>query len=263
MSYQTLKIDKKAGVATVWMDRPDVYNAFDEHLIDELAQVLTTLESDEAVRVLVLAGAGKHFSAGADLNWMKRAASMSEQDNLADAKRFATMLYRLANFPKPTIARIQGAALGGGTGLAAACNIVIASDDARFSTSEVRFGIIPAVISPYVLRAIGQRAAMRYFQTAEIIDAEEAYRIQLVHEVVPRDELDNAVDKMIVSLKVGGPNAQRAALELIQVIGNMPLNEAVIDETAGRITAQRNTEEAAEGMNAFFEKRSPSWMIES
>ncbi len=262
MTYQTLKIDQQAGVVTIWMNRPDVYNAFDECLIRELTQVLAELESDRDVKVLILAGIGKHFSAGADLNWMKRAASMSNDDNLSDAKQFATMLYKLANFPKPTIARIQGAALGGGTGLAAACNIAIASDNARFSTSEVRFGIIPAVISPYVLRAIGKRAAMRYFQTAEIINAIEAHRLQLVHEVVPIEELDNAVEKMVQALRVGAPKAQAAALELIQVIGNMPLDESVIDETAMRITTQRNTEEAAEGMNAFFEKRSPSWMTE-
>ena len=258
--YQTLNIEKKSGVTTLWMDRPEVYNAFDERLIAELSAVLTELESDADTKILVLAGRGKHFSAGADLNWMKRAAMMSDEENLADAKRFASMLYQLAHFPKPTIARIQGAALGGGTGLAAACHIAIAAENARFATSEVKFGIIPAVISPYVLRAIGEREAMRYFQTAEIISAEEALRIHLIHQVVPLETLDEAITGMADSLKIGGPHAQRAALELIQSIGNMPLDEAVIEATAKRITAQRNTDEAREGMDAFFEKRSPNWV---
>ncbi len=262
MTYQTLKIDKKAGVVTIWMNRPEVYNAFDEHLIQELTEVLSSLDKDDDVRVLVLAGSGKHFSAGADLNWMKRAATMSEEDNLLDAQKFARMLYKLAHFSKPTIARVHGAALGGGTGLAAACDIAIASSDARFSTSEVRFGIIPAVISPYVLRAIGERAAMRYFQTAEVFNADEAYRLQLVHQVVSREELDEAVEKMVLALRVGAPGAQKAALELISVIGNMPLDESVIDETARRITFQRSSIEAKEGMSAFFEKREPFWMAD-
>lgn len=258
--YQTLEVEKKSGVTTLWMDRPEVYNAFDERLIAELSAVLTELESDAETKILVLAGRGKHFSAGADLNWMKRAAMMSDEENLADAKRFASMLYQLSHFPKPTIARIQGAALGGGTGLAAACHIAIAAENARFATSEVKFGIIPAVISPYVLRAIGEREAMRYFQTAEIISAEEALRIHLIHQVVPLETLDEAITAMADSLKIGGPHAQRAALELIQSIGNMPLDEAVIEATAKRITAQRNTDEAREGMDAFFEKRSPNWV---
>mgnify|MGYP001281090848 CR=1 FL=1 len=258
--YQTLEVEKKSGVTTLWMDRPEVYNAFDERLIAELSAVLTELESDTETKILVLAGRGKHFSAGADLNWMKRAAMMSDEENLADAKRFASMLYQLAHFPKPTIARIQGAALGGGTGLAAACHIAIAAENARFATSEVKFGIIPAVISPYVLRAIGEREAMRYFQTAEIISADEALRIHLIHQVVPLETLDEAITGMADSLKIGGPHAQRAALELIQSIGNMPLDEAVIEATAKRITAQRNTDEAREGMDAFFEKRSPNWI---
>ena len=258
--YQTLNIEKKSGVTTLWMNRPEVYNAFDERLIAELSAVLTELELDAETKILVLAGRGKHFSAGADLNWMKRAAMMSDEENLADAKRFASMLYQLAHFPKPTIARIQGAALGGGTGLGAACHIAIAADNARFATSEVKFGIIPAVISPYVLRAIGEREAMRYFQTAEIISADEALRIHLIHQVVPLETLDEAITGMADSLKIGGPHAQRAALELIQSIGNMPLDEAVIEATAKRITAQRNTDEAREGMDAFFEKRSPNWV---
>lgn len=258
--YQTLEVEKKSGVTTLWMDRPEVYNAFDERLIAELSAVLTELELDAETKILVLAGRGKHFSAGADLNWMKRAAMMSDEENLADAKRFASMLYQLSHFPKPTIARIQGAALGGGTGLAAACHIAIAAENARFATSEVKFGIIPAVISPYVLRAIGEREAMRYFQTAEIISAEEALRIHLIHQVVPLETLDEAITGMADSLKIGGPRAQRAALELIQSIGNMPLDEAVIEATAKRITAQRNTDEAREGMDAFFEKRSPNWV---
>ena len=159
--YQTLDIERQGAVATLWMNRPEVFNAFDEQLIADLHAACTALDADDAVRVVVLAGRGKHFSAGADLNWMKRAAGYTEAENHADALRFAGMLRALSGMRKPTIARVQGAALGGGTGLTAACDMAIASEDASFATSEVKFGIIPAVISPYVLRAIGPRHALR------------------------------------------------------------------------------------------------------
>ena len=193
MTYETLAIERRGAVATIWMDRPAVFNAFNERLIAELAAACVELDADAGVRVVVLAGRGKHFSAGADLNWMRRASDSTEAENLADSRKFAAMLRTLSEMSKPTIARVQGAALGGGTGLTAACDMAIAADDASFATSEVKFGIIPAVISPYVLRAIGPRHALRYFQSAERFGAVEAKAMGLVGEVVTVDELDAAV----------------------------------------------------------------------
>lgn len=260
MTYQTLAIERAGGLATIWMDRPQVFNAFDEALIDELAQACAELDADPSVRVVVLAGRGKHFSAGADLNWMRRAAASSEADNLADSRRFAAMLQGLAGLSKPSIARVQGAALGGGTGLAAACDIAIASTDASFATSEAKFGIIPAVISPYVLRAIGPRHALRYFQSAERFDAEQARAMGLVSEVVARDELDSAIGRLVDALLGCGPQAQHAAKQLIAAIAGRPLDAAVAEDTAQRIARQRNTAEAQEGFAAFFDKRPPAWL---
>ena len=177
-SYESLEVEKIGQVATIWMNRPEVFNAFNEALIADLGDAFTTLDGDPAVRVVVLAGRGPHFSAGADLNWMKRASAGSQEDNLKDARRFAGMLRQLA-------ARVQGLALGGGTGLVAACDMAVATVDAAFATSEVKFGIIPSVISPYVLRAIGPRQALRYFQSAERISAERALSIGLINEVLP------------------------------------------------------------------------------
>lgn len=258
--FETLTIEHVGPVATVWMDRPDVFNAFNEKLIDELTRACQLLEQDVDVRVLVLAGRGPHFSAGADLNWMRRAALASDQDNLEDARRFARMLRTLSSLSKPTIARVQGAALGGGTGLTAACDMAVASVDAVFSTSEVKFGIIPAVISPYVLRAIGPRQALRYFQSAEQISAERAMAIGLVHEVAPLELLDAAVAALVKPLLAGGPLAQKATKELIAAVQDQPLDDRTIEDTAQRIARQRRTDEAREGVSAFFDKRRPAWM---
>ena len=259
MSYETLDIEHQGAVATVWMNRPEVLNAFNEQLIDDLAAACRALEGDASVRVVVLAGRGRHFSAGADLNWMQRASAYSEAENLADARKFAAMLQALSGLSKPTIARVQGAALGGGTGLAAACDMVVAADNAQFSTSEVKFGIIPAVISPYVLRAIGPRHALRYFQTAEKFSAAEGKAIGLVSEVVTLDELDAGVAKLVQSLLAGGPLAQQAAKELIAAVSGRALDAAVGEETALRIARQRAGAEAKEGIAAFLHKRLPAW----
>lgn len=258
--FETISIEHAGPVATLWMARPDVFNAFNEQLIDELTRACEQLEHDASVRVVVLGGRGPHFSAGADLNWMRRAATASEQENLEDARRFARMLHRLATLSKPTIARVQGAALGGGTGLAAACDMAVASSDAVFSTSEVKFGIIPAVISPYVLRAIGPRQALRYFQSAERISAERALAMGLVHEVAAAEQLDAAVAAMAKPLLAGGPLAQKAAKELIGAVHGRPINAATLEETAQRIARQRRTDEARDGVSAFFDKRSPAWI---
>ena len=258
--YPTLDIEKSGQVATIWMNRPAVFNAFNEPLIADLSAACAALEADASVRVVILGGRGRHFSAGADLNWMKRACVGSEADNRDDALRFARMLRALSEMSKPTIARIQGAALGGGTGLAAACDMAVASADAVFSTSEVKFGIIPAVISPYVLRAIGPRQALRYFQSAERISAERALAIGLVNEVTAIDALDAGVAALVEPLLAGAPLAQKAAKDLIAAIQGRPIDDAVMEETARRIARQRTTDEAKDGIGAFLEKRTPGWL---
>ena len=258
--FETLAIEHSHQVATIWMNRPEVLNAFNEQLIADLNTACLQLDADPSVRVVVLAGRGKHFSAGADLNWMRRAAEGSEADNLEDARRFAKMLRTLSTLSKPTIARIQGAALGGGTGLAAACDMAVASSDAVFSTSEVKFGIIPAVISPYVLRAIGPRHALRYFQSAERISAERALTIGLINEVSPVDGLDAALAALIEPLLAGAPTAQKAAKELIAAVQGQPIDDALMEQTAQRIARQRATAEGRDGVAAFLDKRPPAWL---
>jgi len=258
--FESLQIERSGKVATLWMNRPEVFNAFNEQLIADLTQACLQLDADPGIRVVVLAGRGKHFSAGADLNWMRRAAEGSEADNLEDARRFARMLRTLAALSKPTIARVQGAALGGGTGLAAACDMAVASSDAVFSTSEVKFGIIPAVISPYVLRAIGPRQALRYFQSAERIPAQRALSIGLVNEVTPVDGLDGAVTALIEPLLLGAPGAQKAAKDLIEAIHERPIDDDTLEDTAQRIARQRATPQGRDGVAAFLDKRVPSWL---
>ena len=260
--FMTLDIELNGPVATVWMNRPDLHNAFDENLIAELTAACTALDADPDVRVVILAGRGKSFSAGADLNWMKRAANNGVDDNLNDARALARMLRVLAEMKKPTIARVQGAALGGGTGLTAACDIAVASTKAIFATSEVRFGIIPSAISPYVVRAIGARQAYRYFQSAERIDSIRAREIGLVHEAVDPEQLDAKVQEIVAALLQGGPLAQAAAKDLIRAVDNQPINDNVVEDTAHRIAHLRATPEAREGIGAFLDKRPPNWMGE-
>jgi len=262
MPFQALEIELQGPVATIWMNRPDLHNAFDEILIAELTAACIALDEDKDVRVVVLAGRGKSFSAGADLNWMKRAANNGLDDNLNDARALARMLRTLAEMKKPTIARIQGAALGGGMGLAAACDIAVASTKAVFATSEVKFGIIPSAISPYVLRAIGARQATRYFQSAERIDAVRAREIGLVHETVEAEQLDAKVEAIVGTLLQGGPLAQAAAKDLIRAVSHQPINDTLVEETAHRIAHLRATPEAREGIAAFLDKRSPAWIGE-
>jgi methylglutaconyl-CoA hydratase len=262
MPFQTLQIELSGPVATIWMNRPDLHNAFDEALITELTAACFALDDDSDVRVVILAGRGKSFSAGADLNWMKRAANNGIDDNLNDARALAHMLRTLSGMKKPTIARIQGAALGGGMGLAAACDIAVASSKAVFATSEVKFGIIPSAISPYVLRAIGARQAYRYFQSAERIDAVRAHEIGLVHETVEADRLDAKVQEIVGALLQGGPLSQAAAKDLIRAVNNQPINDNLVEDTAHRIAHLRATPEAREGIAAFLDKRQPNWIGE-
>ncbi|NML15442.1 enoyl-CoA hydratase/isomerase family protein [Azohydromonas caseinilytica] len=260
MSTQPLKIERAGGVARVVMSRPEVHNAFDEALIASLTQAFRELDADESVRVIVLAGEGKSFSAGADLNWMQRQSAAPLEANLEDARKLAELFRTIAACAKPTIARVHGAALGGGMGLASACDICVASSAAAFATSEVKFGIIPSAISPYVIRAIGQRQATRYFQTAERITAQRAWELGLVHELAEAEGLDAAVDKVVEALLAGGPRAQTAAKELIRAVADRPIDADVIEDTARRIATLRATPEAKEGLSAFLEKRPAAWV---
>lgn len=257
--FETLEVAREGKLATVWMNRPERHNAFNANVIAELMQVFQTLGADDGVRVVVLAGRGKSFSAGADLNWMKQAGEVGFDENLADARKLANMLRLLAELPKPTIARVHGPALGGGMGLAAACDICIAAIGASFSTSEVKFGIIPSAIGPYVLRAIGPRQAARYFLTAERIDARQARDLGLAHDIVEPEELDRAVAEISGALLLGGPRAQGAAKALIHDLVGKTVDEVIIEESARRIAALRMQAEAREGLSAFLEKRLPDW----
>jgi methylglutaconyl-CoA hydratase len=254
-----LSIDGE-GVATLTLNRPEVHNAFDDHLIAGLTTRLRELDHTADVRVVVLAGNGKSFSAGADLNWMKRMAGFSEGENLRDAVALADLLHTLSALTKPTVARVQGAAYGGGVGLVAACDIAVASLSASFSLSEVRLGLIPAVISPYVIAAIGERQARRYFLTAERFDAQEALRIGLVHMVVEEAQLDEAVRGLVGHLSKGGPRAQAAAKALISAVTNRPIDRKLVEDTADRIARIRVTAEGKEGVAAFLEKRPAGWV---
>ncbi|MEN9418021.1 MAG: hypothetical protein RI988_1641 [Pseudomonadota bacterium] len=259
--FQTLRVTARApGVAQVTMAREAVFNAFDEAMIAELNAAVAQLEADSAVRVIVLAGAGRHFSAGADLQWMQRASRASREWNLQDARRFAGMLHRLESCAKPTLARVQGAALGGGVGLACACDIAVAADNASFSVSEAKFGILPAVIGPYVTNAVGKRQAKRLALTTTRIDAAEALRIGLVQHVAALDALDAAVDTVVRELLIGGPGAQREIKSLFAQLEVGPITPEVIELTAQTISRVRGTDEAREGFDAFLGKRPANWI---
>ncbi len=251
---------ERGAVARVRMNRPEVFNAFDEAMIAALHDAFTALAADPAVRVIVLEGAGKAFSAGADLQWMQRASAASQEWNLQDARRFAGMLAAIQQCPKPTIARVQGVALGGGVGLTCACDIAIAGDDAKFAVSEAKFGILPAVIGPYVTNAVGKRQALRLALTTSRIGAQEALDIGLVQKVVPLDGLDSAVDAMAAELLVGGPNAQREIKQLFAQLEVGPITGDVRELTAQTISRVRSTDEAREGFEAFLAKRPASWI---
>ena len=259
MSETYISVEQQGAVATVWLERPEVHNAFNAALIEQLKQCFIGLNQRDDVRVVVLAGRGKSFSAGADLNWMKAAGAASEAENQADAQQLADMLYALATLKQPTIARVQGAAMGGGMGLAATCDICIAGDKAMFATSEVRLGLAPSTISPYVIRAIGERQAQRYFLTAERISAAKAAQIGLVHEVVDMDDLDAKVAEIVAALLLGGPVAQQASKELIALVAKRDNTPELRSETAAHIASLRAGQEAKEGLSAFLEKRAAAW----
>ena len=247
-------------VAQINMARPAVFNAFDEAMIAEMEAAFAQLAIDASVRVIVLAGDGKHFSAGADLQWMQRASTATLEWNLDDARRFAGMLARIEACPKPTVARVQGAALGGGVGLVCACDIAIAADNASFALSEAKFGILPAVIGPYVVNAVGKRQARRLALSTTRIAAAEALAIGLVQQVVALDALDAALDATIAELLIGGPNAQREIKQLFGQLEAGPITSEVRELTAQTISRVRGTEEAREGFTAFLTKRPANWI---
>ncbi|MBQ0944416.1 enoyl-CoA hydratase/isomerase family protein [Ideonella sp. 4Y16] len=259
MSYSTLDVTV-APVARVRMNRPQVFNAFDEAMIGELDQAFSALTADPSVRVIVLEGAGKAFSAGADLQWMQRASTASIEWNEADARRFAGMLHTIHRCPKPTIARVHGVALGGGVGLTCACDIAIASEDAKFSVSEAKFGILPSVIGPYLTNAVGKRQALRLALTTQRIGAAEALAIGLVQQVVAADALDATVDATVAELLNGGPNALAEIKALFAQFAVGPISPDVRELTARTIARVRGTEEARAGFAAFLAKQPAPWV---
>jgi methylglutaconyl-CoA hydratase len=262
MTNSVLLTTDACGVATLTLNRPEKHNAFDDALIAELSQKLLQLNNDNHARVVILTGAGKSFSAGADLNWMRSMAKFSEAQNLEDALKLAELMDVLNTLRKPAIARINGAVYGGGVGLVACCDIAVAADTAKFALSEVRLGLVPSVISPYVIAAIGARQARRYFLTAEAIDAESARDIGLVHEVVPADKLDKAVARQADLLLKAGPKALTACKELVaaNAAAAVSARRALKQKTAQLIAQLRVSEEGQEGLSAFLEKRNPDWI---
>ncbi|MGZ5067600.1 MAG: enoyl-CoA hydratase/isomerase family protein [Usitatibacter sp.] len=257
----SLAIERQGPVGLVTMNRPERHNAFDDSLIQELTEALRTMEAEDGIRVVVLSGAGKSFSAGADLNWMKRMAGFSKDENQRDAMGLAALMRTLAHLRKPTIARVQGAAYGGGVGLVACCDIAVASQAASFALSEARLGLIPAVISPYVVAAIGERAARRYFLTAERFEAADAWRLGLVHELASGEgELDEKLGEIVDALLSAGPAAQREAKELIRAVSGRAVTSELIQDTAERIARIRSSPEGREGVAAFLDKRRASWL---
>ncbi len=254
-----LEITKKDGVARVTLNRPELRNAFDDALIAQLTKAFVEIGKDSAVRVMVLAGNGPAFCAGADLNWMKRMSGYSYEQNLADAKGLAEMLATLDRLPKPTIARVHGPVFAGGTGLVAACDIAVGTPEAKMCLSEAKLGLSPATISPYVLRAMGEREARRYFLTAEVFDAQEAFRIGMLSLLVKENELDSAVDGLVKHLLAGGPEAHAKIKALIRTVAGRRPDDALVAETARQIAEIRGSPEGKEGIASFLEKRKAAW----
>ena len=259
--YQSIITEVDGAIGILTLNKADRHNALDQRLIDELTHGLLTLDSDPQARVIVISAAGKSYCAGTDINWMKRAVTNSADENLGDARSVARLLRTLNDLSKPTIARIHGPAFGAGVGLVAACDIAVATYDAQFALTEVKLGLLPAVISPYLLAAIGERYCRRYLLTAERFSAAEAYRIGLVHEIVPGDEeLDEAIGEIIDNLLKNGPRAQAESKSVLRVIAGRPIDDATSEETAQRAAIVRSSLEGREGIAAFLEKRKPNWI---
>ncbi len=259
-SSPMLNVTVQAHRATVTLTRAEMRNAFNDEVIAELTQVFTELGQRDDVRAIVLAAEGPAFCAGADLNWMRRMADYSREENVVDAGKLAEMLRVIYACPKPTIARVQGDVYAGGMGLVACCDMAVSVDTAGYCLSEVKLGLIPATIGPYVARAMGARAAHRYFLTAERFDAAEAHRIGFVHEVVPPEQLDAKVDDLVKALTSAGPAAVRACKQLVQDVAEHTIDAALIDRTVQGIADIRASAEGKEGVQSFLQKRKPNWL---
>lgn len=257
-SYETVKVARADGVARVALDRPEIRNAFNEVMIRELREVFAGIKADPDVRVAVLTGEGKAFCAGADLHWMGRVLQYTYEENYEDSLYLAHLMREVYELPKPVVGRINGPAIGGGTGLVAVCDIAVAAESAVFSFSEVKIGLVPACISPYVLKRVGERYGREYFITGERLTADKALGCGLVNRVVPAAELDAAVDGYVQSLLTSGPGALATCKRMVRAVGEMPLDKAG-PFTAEMIAVLRMSDEGQEGMAAFLERREPSW----
>jgi methylglutaconyl-CoA hydratase len=263
MPYETIQLENApAGIARVWLNRPDVRNAFNETMIAELADAFGAVDADSGARVMVLGARGKAFCAGADLNWMKRMSEYTFEQNHDDALGLARMLHTLHMMSKPTVARVHGAAFAGGMGLVAACDIAVATHGAEFCLSEAKLGLIPATISPYVVAAMGGRSAYRYMLSAERFSASEAHRIGFVQEICADESLDPTVDALLGHLVAGAPAAHAATKDLIRAVAGRPITDDLIGDTATRIATARASDEGKEGIRSFLEKRRPAWAPE-
>jgi methylglutaconyl-CoA hydratase len=259
MNYQTIEIKIDNHVATVWLNRPNVLNSFNEDSIAEITAAFSMLGANENLRAIVLAARGTAFSAGADLNWMKKMSGYSMEENRADAAQLAEMLHVIYTCPKPVVAKVQGDCYGGGMGLVAACDISIAVENANFCLSEAKLGLIPGTISPYVVKAMGEQNARRYFLTSERFSAHEAQRIGFLHMVCPHYALDAAAGNIVAALVANSPQSVREAKRLLREVVGSPIPDAMIMETAERIATIRGSDEGREGVKAFLEKRKPGW----
>jgi methylglutaconyl-CoA hydratase len=257
----TLRLEQHGAVATVTLNRPEVRNAFNDTAIAELTEVFTQLRADPSARVVILQAEGKAFCAGADLNWMKKMAGYSHEENLADALGLAKMLRAIYDCPKPVIARVQGDVFAGGMGLVAACDVAVTVSTARFCLSEVKLGLIPATIAPYVIRAMGARAAHRYFLTAEVFDAAEALRLGFVHELAANaSQLDEATQRLAQAFLAASPNALAECKRLLHDVAHAPIGDGLMHDTAQRIAHIRASAEGREGVSSFLDKRAPAWL---
>jgi methylglutaconyl-CoA hydratase len=261
MNYTTIEIERNERIATVYLNRPAVRNAFNEVMISEITDVFSRLGGLAEVRAVVLAARGPAFCAGADLNWMKKMANFSHEENLEDAARLAAMLKAIYDCPMPVIARVQGDCYAGGMGLVAACDVAVAASQTQFCLSEVKLGLIPATIAPYVIQGMGRSAARRYFVTAERFSAQQALDIGFVHSCVPTDELDQTISLLTSAVLSASPHAVKEAKRLVCEVGDAQLDDDLIRDTVGRIAAIRASDEGREGVLAFLEKRKPSWIF--
>ena len=260
----TLDIVRRSPhVAEVWLNRPDVRNAFNEHVIAELGAAFATLGADTSLRAIVLGGRGKAFCAGADLGWMRAMAGFSWEQNRADAQALADMLWTIWSCPVPVVGRVQGDCYAGGVGLAAVCDVLVAAEGVNFCLSEAKLGLLPGTISPYVIRALGEQASRRYFVTAERFSAAQAQTMGFVHEVCALEELDARVDEIVAALVANGPMATRACKKLVQDVAGVPIDAALRAETARRIADIRASDEGREGVQSFLNKRAPAWLAGS